>query len=353
MFAVLGVAAWGTWSLFLSVTNDYIEAKRPITLIYAPHAECRQVLVPNQTHDRTAAIRFEIGPHGMRGRAPAMPKPDGVRRVAVLGGSSVFDHLTSVSWPERIAAAARGFDPSVESFNAGVPGYTTRDTLCFLRDRVLRYEPDIAILYQGWNDVKYFPPLADGERFEDVFPPRPHLGDRYRFLTEPPPLANLAALQLMWQELERRPGVRENAESTSQTDFAADERVSRDWANTAGASVYRSNVEAFVGRARAAGAEPVLMVQVTLAVPELPIDLRRERIAYRFVGVGHGDLLAINRVMADILHDVGEAQRVRVLDFRAQLDGRVELFVDHVHLRAAGSQRLAELTAEALFGAPP
>lgn len=334
---------------FLSITDDYIEKRRPTTLIYEPDAHCRQTLRPGQSYRRSAAIAFEIGPHRMRGEVPG-PKAAGTKRLFVVGGSSVFDHLNNVSWPERIAEEARRHGVDVQSFNGGVPGYTSRDSIAFHRDRVARYEPDIVVLYQGWNDVKYFPRMADGEPFEKIFPQRSSLLRRYEFLTAPRPTRNLKALEMMWKERSMK-GLSEGrkAAQVDRRALAEETKVTRDWSATPGARFLRRNVEDFINRVRGDGGEPVLVVQATLATPDLPVDVRPKKIRYDFIGVGHADLLALNDTIANVLIETGKRHDVRVLDFREEMNGRPEYFSDHVHLSAAGSKRLAQLVADGLF----
>ena len=59
-----------------------------------------------------------------------------------------------------------GFD-SVEVINAGVSGYTSYDNLINISFRVLPLEPDLIIIYQGFNDID--------KRF--VYPFSRYLGD--------------------------------------------------------------------------------------------------------------------------------------------------------------------------------
>lgn len=91
--------------VFLWFTDAYIERQSKSTFIYDIHSLRRQNLIPNQVYEH-GGVRITINEHGVRGRAPQMPKPEVVCRIATMGGSSVFDHLLGdgESWPERLAA---------------------------------------------------------------------------------------------------------------------------------------------------------------------------------------------------------------------------------------------------------
>jgi lysophospholipase L1-like esterase len=71
-------------------------------------------------------------------------------RILCLGDSCTRlaprDRPFSVILQERL-------DPRrVEVFNAGVPGYTSQQGLVWLRTELLAYQPDLVVVYFGWND---------------------------------------------------------------------------------------------------------------------------------------------------------------------------------------------------------
>jgi lysophospholipase L1-like esterase len=344
-FAVLNLVLLGlVVGVFSYTTERYIERARPSTLIYRPHPFQRHVLAPGQTY-RKGQVRFEIGPHSFRGPVPEMPKPEGGLRVYVVGGSAVFDHRVTggESWPERLGPEleARGLG-RVESFNGGVPGYASRETLAAWHDRVARFGPDVVLLYLGWNDVKYMRTFRAGWDVDAYFAYRGELEAQYRFLTAPWPLRNWYALEKMVTARLRATPLAENRAPPTPPRAAA-----TPWAESGGLAFFRRNVETFVRRARADGALPVLVAQVTLVVPDLAPHLR-ERVAYRFVRLGHETLVEINDLMVDVLEAVAQAEDVPFVDVRPQMNGKAPFFADQVHLKAEGSRLLAWLLARAL-----
>lgn len=99
--------------------------------------------------------------HNSRGfRSPEfeIPKPSGVFRIAIIGGSTVYETQVfdnSRNFPDQLQRILReqcGYG-TVEVLNAGVPGYTSWESLINFAFRVLDYEPDLLIVYHSTNDV--------------------------------------------------------------------------------------------------------------------------------------------------------------------------------------------------------
>jgi lysophospholipase L1-like esterase len=88
----------------------------------------------------------------------ALPKPADTYRVLVLGGSTVFgvgvarpeDSLPALLRDELSAAAPQR---RLEVINAGVPIANSAREFLYLETSLLRYDPDLVIAYNGWNDV--------------------------------------------------------------------------------------------------------------------------------------------------------------------------------------------------------
>ena len=108
---------------------------------------------------------------GFRGDDVAAEKPERTYRIVAVGGSTTYS--TSVedyrdSYPELLNDYLHnaGFD-AVEIINAGVAGYNSYENLINISFRILPLEPDLIILYQGFNDTN--------DRF--VYPKSRYLGD--------------------------------------------------------------------------------------------------------------------------------------------------------------------------------
>lgn len=106
--------------------------------------------------------RFEIPGHslninslGLRGLEVRMPKPSGTYRVVCEGGSTTFDFLASddaSAWPARLDRALRA--SGGDAVNAGIPGWTSLESLIALEIRDIDLRPDLVILFSGVNDLQ-------------------------------------------------------------------------------------------------------------------------------------------------------------------------------------------------------
>lgn len=95
---------------------------------------------------------------GFRGPEISLPKPDGVYRIAVLGGSTVYTAFVAddaAAFPAQLQGLLRGKHGyrAVEVINAGVPGYNSWESLINLVFRVLDLDPDLVVVYFGTNEV--------------------------------------------------------------------------------------------------------------------------------------------------------------------------------------------------------
>ena len=91
-------------------------------------------------------------------------KPQDVYRIIVLGGSTVmgqgarFPSDNLVGMLRKIAAERKVTGPEgqrVEFVNAGVGGYQSGQEYLYLASDLLRFHPDLVIVYDGWNDSVY------------------------------------------------------------------------------------------------------------------------------------------------------------------------------------------------------
>jgi hypothetical protein len=99
------------------------------------------------------------------------------------------------------------------------------------------------------------------------------------------------------------------------------------------------NLRLIADAARDIGAEPILITQARL-VAEANGAAERQTIPYDYVGLSHEGLLRAFGDCDQAAYRVAADKKVKLLDLR-RLDGRGELFADHVHTSAAGSQAIA------------
>lgn len=99
---------------------------------------------------------FVINSKGFLGPEFEKKKPDGVFRIFVLGDSCTFsDGLWEKGYPAMVERRLNGSGSGLryEVVNAGIEGYNSTQALGRLKDEILTYEPDMVMIYVGWNDL--------------------------------------------------------------------------------------------------------------------------------------------------------------------------------------------------------
>ncbi|MDX1577135.1 MAG: SGNH/GDSL hydrolase family protein [Gemmatimonadota bacterium] len=99
-----------------------------------------------------------INSRGLRGPEVAIPKPQGTRRILLLGDSFLEgqavsdDEVVARVLEDRLRSRADGED-DIEVVNAGTVGWSTDQELLFFREHGVHYEPDVTVLQFYVNDV--------------------------------------------------------------------------------------------------------------------------------------------------------------------------------------------------------
>jgi lysophospholipase L1-like esterase len=94
------------------------------------------------------------------------PKPPGVLRILALGDSSTYGVNSEHPWPAQLQERLdRRFGAGrFEVINLGVPGYTSLQGRRLLETRGARLQPDLVVVYFGWNDHLLALGRADAEQ---------------------------------------------------------------------------------------------------------------------------------------------------------------------------------------------
>jgi len=313
-----------------------------------------------EVRDRLDPGSEEVSEQGYRGRSFAVPKPGGVVRVVVLGGSAAFDIFAEEGrdWPHLVEESLhrRGLQ-NVEVINAATPGHATWDVLGRLFAEIWMFEPDYVVVYEAWNDIKYFPWLTPSRSLLRGYRPPPVLqvGEHPMvwnpFMYYAGPLDRLLGHSQVYIRLRRRYwwwrlgqigpegllGIAKKKEKPAESSFP-------DTYSPWGPRQYELALRLIANAAHDIGAVPVLLTQARLVSPS-DDEESRGKIPYAYIGMSHAALL---RAFADCdtaVMRAAEAAHAKVMDLSRMLTGRRDLFVDHVHTTPAGSQALAEAVA--------
>ncbi len=100
--------------------------------------------------------RVRINALGLRGRELAAPRPEGVRRVLVLGDSYVFGVGTDEEniFTTHLERLLNGGGPGFEVVNLGVTGYSTDQELQLLRRLGPQLSPNLVLVVTCDNDFR-------------------------------------------------------------------------------------------------------------------------------------------------------------------------------------------------------
>lgn len=355
-WAELGLMA-ASFALCVGVSEISLRAALPISpldeggppptraqaLRYEGSVFSRNVLAASALDVENRDRRYHVNSLGYRGTEFPVAKPAGTLRVAVYGGSAVFDIYArdEDAWPAQLEREleSRGV-AGVEVINAGIPAHSSLDSVGRLFAEGHHFSPDVVVLYNAWNDIKYFvsdePVLRRyrpyARRNDPVRTPR---GRMDAWLARHSQIYRHLRLRiLLWDQdfnLEGRKVKRETPASLSDIQLAQ----------------YRLAVRQFVDLARNIGSEPVLVTQMRLPVAASPAE-DRERIHYDAVGLDHDTLVTAFEVTERILADVSREKGALLVDPSGELSGESALFADHVHLSGEGSAALAAFLADRL-----
>jgi len=123
--------------------------------------------VPNQ-HFQS----FNINSHGFRGPEIFKEKPDETFRIFVVGGSTTFairslsDQYTIPGYLQQKFNESSS-EKKIEIINAGISAITSTDELQLIKTKIIEFEPDLIIIYDGFNDVVNFPGKTKNKRNDD------------------------------------------------------------------------------------------------------------------------------------------------------------------------------------------
>jgi lysophospholipase L1-like esterase len=295
---------------------------------------------------------YFINSVGYRGPDFAVRKPKGIIRIIVIGGSSVFDPNAkdtspeqSNDWPhlvERLLAKKGSGNGNIEVINAGIPGHASFDALGRLYSQLWMYEPDYVLFYGAWNDIKYFPQLTPEKPLISIFhkisesnPFIEYQGFWDRLLSSSQLYVKFRNQYYGWKFQVGEEGVIPEAAAYQDTysSFAVKQ--------------YQLNVQLIVETCRDIGAIPVLLTEATLVSPNNSPE-ERKLIRYKYQSLTHTALAKAFEDTYEVIRLVGREKGVAVLDLAKELNGRRELFKDHVHLTATGSAEVAKRVADFL-----
>ena len=264
-------------------------------------------------------------------------KSEHLKRIITLGGSSVYGFgLENIqSWPNILELELNGNDQfsKYEVINLAIPGYTTAEKIGQMHSIVADLNPDIIILYQGWNDSKYFSEFKENMIVSDVignlFIKKFYFTDYSYFLTFIQAIVN------------KHNSV--SAKRTREQDgLAKDPKLVIPTLNTHGFKVYIRNLKFIASMSNALNAKLLLCSQLTL-YKENNNDIEKSMLSF-----GNFDYYYNALKLCDIaLKEVAEQNNnVFFVNVKTQIESNIENLQDHIHPTFTGSKKIANVLAD-------
>jgi lysophospholipase L1-like esterase len=272
-------------------------------------------LEPGLTYKKNIAVM--INSYGLRGEEIEVPKPAGVRRIVTTGDSSVFG--VGCTLPNVFSSVLeRELGDGVEVINAGVPGYSSAQSLRQLEPLWEPLAPDLVVVGNQWSDNR-FAGFEDHEMMERL------ASRRFRFSQRLVGILRHCALFETLYGLGNRRSRQEIGWGMMAEDFSyGPRRVPID--------DYVANLDAFVERAQQADAEVLFLMlpnRTDLRAPERFWPWQPYRDAMRAAANRHGCPLV---EVPPLFRVSGEPVR--------------KLFLDQVHPSRLGHRLIGQAIAD-------
>ena len=110
-------------------------------------------MLPDQHYET-----ININSHGFRGPDFSSIKPENTYRIFVVGGSTTFGTGTTSDSTTIPGFLQEKFDneqfpKKIEVINAGISGLFSGTEVGLIKQKILNFNPDLLIIYDGWNDI--------------------------------------------------------------------------------------------------------------------------------------------------------------------------------------------------------
>ena len=128
----------------------FFNDKQEITEICEQHESNITELIPYKNN-------LSFNSHGFRGVEFSSEKPSDVYRIFMIGGSTMLGAETTnnTTIPSIVQKMfdEKNLDFKIEVINAGIAGGNTISELALIKSKIINYNPDLIIMYDGWNDI--------------------------------------------------------------------------------------------------------------------------------------------------------------------------------------------------------
>ena len=133
-------------NILIGMCNEYHKIK----LVHNSYWQ----IYPDQHYEHV-----NINSFGFRGVEISKEKPENVYRIIMLGGSTLFGYGASSDETTIPGFLQKKFETTdsdfkVEVINAGSSGAYSKTETLYVKHKLLDFDPDLIIVYDGWNDSR-------------------------------------------------------------------------------------------------------------------------------------------------------------------------------------------------------
>lgn len=274
-------------------------------------------------------------------------KPAGTIRIVFLGGSSTagVGHTLrdDQTWPWQAHAELQQQFPEqrIEFINAAAGAYTSFESYGRLWSRLRFFQPDVIVVYHGWNEMYYFDQVDSIEQWKTL------RGGGWTLdrtgqpvgVYEPLPIDAIARLS----QLLTRARLHLTHPKSGGEVGTPDQALESDFDPRA-LEIWRTNLRLLRETAAICNAQLIVGKQATLITAETsPAD--QARCGYHFHGFDHAaHVRAFSRIYEVIDEEIPPES---IVDF-THLSGQPEHFHDHIHPTPAGADAIAKAVTKKL-----
>ena len=281
--------------------------------------------------------RLTINSLGFRGPELPRDKPPGTYRIAFLGGSTTYCAEVSgddKTWPYLVVEALKLAHPDrrFDYINAGVPGYTTYESLKRFEAEVSASDPDLVVIYHASND------LSGNSR----------KAAKAQGLSSEAEEKNLSWLS-KWSLFVYL--VEKNLRIIALQRATEDASNKLDVDSAALAMPFETSLREFVRAVQASGAKVALVTFVTRLrakqTPEEQVEAAVTSLYYMPYMTPAG-LIESFDAYNDAIRKVAREEGAILVEAAHAVPGEASQFVDSVHFNDQGSATMADIVAPAL-----
>jgi lysophospholipase L1-like esterase len=343
-----------TARLFLAFMANEAQFSKYASYTQLQNKHTSQRLTPSRflSYTTTPNYTSSLNKHnslGFRGEEIEQPKPKNTYRIVCLGGSTTYsegvnDYHESYPYLLEKHLKASGWE-SVQVINAGVPGYSSLETLINFQTRVRGLAPDMIIVYQNVNDL----------HSRLVWPPESYKADRTGIYASPKlfnaiPLWEYSALIRITLV---RLGLTDSHGSINQIIKLADTYIiNQDHLEKNGLNhinlnevlktnkpvFFHQNIQSLTTLAQSLGIKVVLSTFIySEDFPETNILFSEQAIR------------AAIEEQNDVLRDISETSGALLYDLARDIPADKTLFTDGIHFNIKGNQVRAKKITEFLI----